>query len=174
MGVHSSRQDQRRQQPLEREIQASHATLKAAVCEAARQEYCWHADAEAAAAKLRALPSASHGVEVEVEAHPKYGPGRPSRHHPRVVQALCDGLRVTLRARSAVMARKRQETGCFVLLTHVPTAGERAHTAGDVLRASKEQHGREQNYGFFKDPLIVNRLFPQTPERIEALGLVLL
>jgi hypothetical protein len=43
-----------------------------------------------------------------------------------------------------------------------------------VLRASKEQHGREQNYGFFKDPLIVNRLFPQTPERIEALGLVLL
>jgi transposase len=91
-----------------------------------------------------------------------------------VVQALCYGLRVTLRARSAVMARKRQETGCFVLLTHVPTAGERAHTAGDVLRASKEQHGIEQNYGFFKDPLIVNSLFLKKPERIEALGLVLL
>jgi hypothetical protein len=55
--VHSSSQDQRRQQRLERELQASHATLQAAVCEAARQEYCCHADAEAAAAKRRALPS---------------------------------------------------------------------------------------------------------------------
>src|SRR5262249_27153203 len=58
--VHASRQDQRRQQPLEREIQASSATLEATVREAARQEYCCHADAEAAAAKLRALPKAYH------------------------------------------------------------------------------------------------------------------
>ena len=69
--VHSSSQDQRRQQHLERESQASHATLKAAVCEAARQEYFCHADAEAAAAKLRALPSPYHGVEVRGEEHPK-------------------------------------------------------------------------------------------------------
>jgi hypothetical protein len=32
----------------------------------------------------------------------------------------------------------------------------------------------EQNYGFLKDPLIVNSLFLKKPERIEALGLVLL
>src|SRR5919108_2225013 len=86
--VHSSSQDQRRQQHLEREIQASHATLKAAVCEAARQEYFCHADAEAAAAQLRALPSAYHGVEVEVQERPKYGPGRPSSTQPRVGKAL--------------------------------------------------------------------------------------
>src|SRR4029450_13685027 len=65
-------------------------------------------------------------------------------------------------------------TSCFVLLTNVPTAGEMAHRAGDVLRAYKEQHGIEQNYGFLKDPLIVNSLFLKEPERIEALGLVLL
>src|SRR5262249_6580915 len=49
VGVHSSSQDQRRQQHLERELQASYATLEAIVREAAQQEYCCHADAEAAA-----------------------------------------------------------------------------------------------------------------------------
>jgi transposase len=91
-----------------------------------------------------------------------------------VVKALRYGLRVTLRERSEVIVRKRQETGCFVLLTNVPTAGEMAHRAGDILQAYKEQHGIEQNYGFLKDPLIVNSLFLKKPERIEALGLVLL
>ena len=172
--VHSSSQDQRRQQHLARELQASYATLEATVRAAVQQEYFCHADAEAAAAKLRALQSAYHQVEVEVEAHPKYGPGRPSPQRPRGVKALRYGLQVTLRERSEVLARKRQETGCFVLLTNVPTVGEMAHRAGDVLRAYKEQHGIEQNFGFLKDPLIVNSLFLKKPERIEALGLVLL
>ena len=174
MVVHSSSQEQRRQQQLARALQASSATLEATVRAAVQQEYFCHADAEAAAAKLRALQSTYHWVEVEVEEHPKYGPGRPSRQHPRVVKALGYGLRVTLRERSEVIARKRQEAGCFVLLTNVPTAGEMAHTAGNVLRAYKEQHGIEQNYGFLKDPLIVNSLLLKKPERIEALGLVLL
>jgi transposase len=172
--VHSSSQDQRRQQHLGQAIHASYATLEATVREAARQEYFCHADAEAAAAKLRALQSAYHGVDVDVEERPKYGPGRPSATRPRVVKALRYGLQVTLHERAEVIARKTQETGCFVLLTNVPTAGEMAHRAGDVLRAYKEQHGIEQNYGFLKDPLIVNSLFLKKPERIEALGLVLL
>jgi transposase len=172
--VHSSSQDQRRQKHLEREFQASYATLEASVREAARQEYFCHADAEAAAATLRTLQSAYHGVEVGVEERPQYGPGRPSPKQPRVVKTLRYGLQVTLRERSEVIARKSQETGCFVLLTNVPTTGEMAHRAEDVLRAYKEQHGIEQNYGFLKDPLIVNSLFLKKPERIEALGLVLL
>ena len=56
--VHSSNQDQRRQQHLQRAIQASYATLEATVHAAAQQEYFCHADAEAAAATLRALQSA--------------------------------------------------------------------------------------------------------------------
>ena len=90
-----------------------------------------------------------------------------------MVKALQYGLQVTLHERAEVIARKTQETGCFVLLTHVPTAGEMAHQAGDVLRVYKEQHGSEQNFAFLKDPVIVNRLFLKKPERIEALGLVL-
>jgi transposase len=172
--VHSSSQDQRRQKHLARELQASAATLEGLVREAAQQAYFCLADAEAAAAKLRALQSAYHRVEVVVEERPQYGPGRPSQKRPRRVKALRYGLQVTLHERAEVIARKRQETGCFVLLTNVPTVGEMAHRAGDVLRAYKEQHGIEQIFGFLKDPLIVNSLFLKKPERIEALGFVCL
>jgi transposase len=172
--VHSSSQDQRRQQQLERELQASAATLEATAREVTQQEYFCRADAEAAAAKLRAQQSAYHHMEVQVEEHPKYGPGRPSQKQPRVVKALRYGLKVTLHERAEVIARKVQEMGCFVLLTNVPTAGELAHSAPEVLQAYKEQHGVEQNFAFLKDPVIVNSLFLKKPERIEALGLVLL
>jgi transposase len=172
--VHSSAQDQRRQQRLAHDLEASLRTLATTVGEAAKQEYFCHADAEATAAKLRALQRAYHQVAIVVEERPKYGPGRTSQKQPRVVKARRYGLQVTLHARSEVIARKTQETGCFVLLTNVPTAGKMAHRAGDVLRAYKEQHGIEQNFSFLKDPLIVNSLFLKQPERIEALGLVLL
>ena len=172
--VHSSSQDQRRQKHLRRELQASSAALEATVREAAQQEYCCRADAEAAATKVRALQSAYHQVEVVVEEHPRYGPGRPSLKQPRVVNARRYSLQVTLHERAEVLARKTQETACFVRLTNVPTTGARAHRAGDVLQADKEPHGIEQNVGFLKDPLIVNSLFLKKPERIEALGLVCL
>jgi transposase len=172
--VHSSHHDRRRQKRLEREVQASSTTLAATVRAAAKQEYFCRADAEAAAEQLRALQSAYHRVEVVIEERPQYGPGRPSPKHPRVIKALRYGLQVTLHERAEVVARKRQEAGCFVLLTNVPTAGEMAHRAGEVLRAYKEQHGVEQNFAFLKDPVIVNSLFLKKPERIEALGLVLL
>ena len=170
--VHSSSQDQRRQQHLARERHASSATLEATAREAARQEYCCHADAEAAAAQLRALQRAYHGVTGDVEEPPTYGPGRPSATQPRVVKALRDGLHVTRHERSEVMARTRQEAGCFVLLTHGPTVGEMAPRATAVLQAYQEQQGIEQNSGFLQAPLIVKSLLLNQPERIEALGLV--
>lgn len=170
--VHSSSQDQRRQQRLARELAASSTTLVAVVGKTVKQEYFCRADAEAAAERVRALQSSYHRVEVEIEEHPVYGPGRPSPHKPRAVKAWRYRLKVTLHERAEVLARKAQEAGCFVLLTNVPTQGEMAHSAGEVLRAYKEQHGVEQNFAFLQDPVIVNSLFLKKPERIEALGLV--
>jgi transposase len=172
--VHSSSQDKRRQERLERAFKASLTTLEVTTRKAAKQTYFCRDDAVAAADQLRALGSEYHRVEVEVEERPKYAPGRPSARKPRTVTALHYGLKVALHEQPGVMARKRQEAGCFVLLSNVPSEGEMAHSAQEVLQAYKEQHGIEQNYGFLKDPLIVNSLFLEKPERIEALGLVLL
>jgi transposase len=172
--VQSSAQDQRRLKRLDRELQASYTTLRAAVRAAAKQEYFCRADAEVAAEALRAVQTDYHQVEVAVEERPQYGKGRPSMRQPRVVKAMRYGLQPTLTERSAHFAKKRAEAGCFVLLTNTPTAGILAHRAADVLKVYKEQHGVEQNYGFLKDPVIVNSLFLKKPERIEALGVVLL
>jgi transposase len=172
--VHSSTQDKRRQQRLARDIQASYSTLQTTARTAEQQEYFCRADAEAAAVQLRAVPAAYHLVDVTVEERPVYGRGRPSPHKPRTVKALRYRLKTTIRPQTERIGRMEQEAGCFVLLTNVPTAGHLAHRARDLLSVYKEQHGTEQNYGFLKDPVIVNSLFLKKPERIEALGLVLL
>jgi transposase len=172
--VHSSAQDKRRQQRLERDIQASHTTLSTTTRRAEQQEYFCRADADAAAAQLCAMATAYHRVDVTVEERPVYGRGRPSPHTPRVVKALRYRLKTAISPQTEHISRMEEEAGCFVLLTNVPTAGDLAHSARDILTVYKDQHGTEQNYGFLKDPVIVNSLFLKKPERIEALGLVLL
>ncbi len=67
-----------------------------------------------------------------------------------------------------------EEAGCFGLRTNVPTTGDLAQSACDILTVYKDQHGTEQHDGFLTDPVIVNSLCLKKPERIEALGLVLL
>lgn len=172
--VHSSAEDERRQKRIEREVKASQQALEAQVGAEAQRLYLCRPDAEAAAQRLSQIPSDYHQVQVQIEERPRYGPGRPSRRHPRPVKQMRYGLRAVINLREEVIQQKRQEAGCFVLLTNVPTQGELAHRGADVLRAYKEQHGVERNFGFLKDPLIVNRLFLKKEERIEALGLVLL
>jgi transposase len=166
--VHSSTQDQRRQQRLARDIQASYSTIQATARTAEQQEYFCRADADAAAVQLRAVPAAYHLVDVTVEERPVYGRGRPSAHTPRPIKAMRYNLKTHIHTHTERIARLEEEAGCFVLLTNVPTAGNLAHSARDLLSVYKEQHGTEQNYGFLKDPVIVNSLFLKKPERIEA------
>jgi len=68
--IHSSAQDTRRQQRLEREIQASESTMQTAAHTTEQQEYCCRADAEAAAAQRRGVPTAYHLIDVAVEERP--------------------------------------------------------------------------------------------------------
>src|SRR5499426_232631 len=172
--IHSSTQDKRRQQRLERDIQAAYSTAQTAARRAEQQEYFCRADAETAAAQLRAVPTAYHRMEVTVEDRPVYGRGRPSAHQPRPITAMRYRLKTAISPQTERIARLEEEAGCFVLLTNVRTVGELAHSARDILTVYKDQHGTEQNYGFLKDPVIVNSLFLKKPERIEALGLILL
>ena len=59
--------------------------------------------------------------------------------------------------------------------SNVPTTFQgRQWTASDLLSQYKEQYGIEKNFGFLKDPVIVNSIFLKKNERIEVLGMVLL
>ena len=68
--IHSSAQDKRRQQRLARDIQASYSTVQTAARTAEQPAYLCRADADAAAAQLRAVHTAYHLVDVTVEERP--------------------------------------------------------------------------------------------------------
>ena len=100
--------------------------------------------------------------------------GQRTPHHPR--NAL--GLVATLHERDEAIVQDKEEAGCFVLIPNVPHEGPPGspvpYDGKTLLEAYEDQHGIERNFGFRKAPVIVNRLFLKRPERIEALGLILL
>src|SRR5882762_5034764 len=130
--VHSSAQDKRQQQRLERDLQTSQSALQTAARTAEQQEYVCRADAEAAAVKLRAVPTAYHLVDITVEERPIYGRGRPNSHKPRTVKAMRYRLKTTIKPDPERISRREKEAGCFVLLTNVPTTGHLAHSPRDI------------------------------------------
>jgi hypothetical protein len=143
--VHASAQDQRRQQRLARDIQVSSSTRQAPVRTAEQHEYFCRADADAAAAQLRTVHTPYHLVDVTVEERPVYGRGRPSAHKPRPITATRYRLKTTMRPHPEGIARREEEAGGFVRLTHVPMAGDRAQSAREIRTVSKEQQGTEQH-----------------------------
>ena len=60
-----------------------------------------------------------------------------------------------------------------MLITNEPEESSGGLSSKELLRAYHDQHSVEQNFGFLKDPVIVNALFLKSPRRIEALGLIL-
>lgn len=172
--VHSDANDKRRQKKLERLLTESREKAGEMLREAEKVEYFCREDAQAAAARLRCEGSPYHYCECAVKEKPTYVRGRPPKNGERRVAKTRYVLEGRLVEREDEVERVREAAGCFVLLTNVPTEGEMAHTPEEVLAAYKEQHGIERNFGFLKDPLIVNDIFLKRPDRIEVLGFILL
>jgi transposase len=83
-------------------------------------------------------------------------------------------LSVRIIKQEKVIEKRRELAGCFVLLSNVPADWDEGYNAEKVLRTYKDQYGIENNFSFLKDDQIVNAIFLKRPERIEALGLILL
>lgn len=175
--IHSSAHDRRRQKRIERELQAEHKSLTAEMKKACQIEYACKADAEAAVKRIEKTKATYYSIKAEVEERPKYKRGRPKGGIKKVAE-MRYGLSVVITKDESAGATLRKEAGCFVLLTNVPknqeAEGEAEYDSHAILHAYKEQHGIERNFGFVKDPAIVDSWFLDKPERIEALALVLL
>ena len=172
--VHSSAHDKRREKRLERELAASLKEAKAMTAALKKKRFFCRADAEEAARELMAQTTGYHRLEVEIVECPRYGPGRPKKGVPRTPIAIEYELSAKVAEKEQEIARRRRLAGCFVLLTNVPAEGDEGYSAEKILRTYKDQHAIENNFGFLKDDQIVNALFLERPERIEALGLILL
>lgn len=171
--VHSSAHDKRRTKRIEREIKSSEKKLLQTIAKEVKQEFYCRADAEAAISRLCESETELHSIIASVEKRKYYSRGRPPKNGERKVSVRY-AITAHIEEKTEQITQKRDEAGCFVLLTNVPTQGEMAETGEELLQAYKEQNGIERNFSFLKDPLIVNDLFLKKPERIEVLGAVLL
>ena len=112
-----------------------------------------------------------HRIQTEVVEQPKFGRGRPAKDRPRTPVGYRYQIKVRIIADDEAIAPLKMGAGCFVLVSNVPEQFQgRQWTAADLLCEYKEQYGVEKNFGFLKDPLIVNSIFLKKNERIEVLG----
>jgi transposase len=174
--VHSSAHDKRRHKRIDRLLEQKRSQLSAIVKETTASEFFCRDDAIQAADQLVAQARGSyHRIESKVVERQVFGRGRPAKDRPRTPV----GYRYRIEARivqdDEAIAPLKMGAGCFVLLSNVPSLfqGRQWHAA-DLLAEYKEQSGIEKNFGFLKDPVIVNSIFLKKNERIEVLGMVLL
>jgi len=172
--IHSSAHDKRRQKRIDKELALARQNLTDTLSLSLKTAFFCLADAEAELKRLLSLPMPCHNLVTRIEEEIIYAKGRPPKEGPRRVAARRWRIHAEIVERPEVIDRKRAEAGCFVLLSNRPIQGPDAQTPEELLRTYKAQDGIERNFSFLKDPLIVNDLFLKKPERIEALGMILL
>ena len=167
--IHSDVLDKRRQKKIARRLKLDKTEIEKACKDLERLEFQSEQNTETF---IEILPEGRyHKLEWGIEKQEIYKRGRPKKDKKREVASIYYKLKVKVIPDGKLIEKLREEAGCFVLLTNIP---QREYTGKSILQTYKEQYGIEQNFGFLKDPLIVNDLFLKKPERIEALGLVLI
>lgn len=173
--VHSSAHDKRRQKKIERELKKERKQLERKVKEVQKTEYYCQADAMQALDELKKNSSKYHRLEAETVQRPKHKRGRPKAGKAPEVREMRYGINAVVEQDKESVQRLLEESGCFVLISNVPEIFDGdAYDGTKILSAYKDQHGIEQNFGFLKDPVIVNSIFLEKAERIEVLGLIFL
>jgi transposase len=169
--VHSDAYDERRVKGLERTLEQDKTEVERMASVQEKIEYACLPDAQAALSRL--AKGRFHELVGRIEEKPVYATGRPKADGTRKIKRTTYRLKISLRPREQAIARARKEAGCFVLITNEPEEAVGGLSSQELLRAYQDQHSVEQNFGFLKDPVIVNALFLKSPRRIEALGLIL-
>ena len=175
--VHSSAHDKRKHKRIDRSLKKERKELTKICKDAMATAYFCRADAQIAEQKLCALAESSecYRISTTIEKGAKYKRGRPAKGREREVDHYEYVLKASIVENAEKVKTLRSEAGCFVLLTNL-ISDEQSHewNAGRLLRLYKNQSGIEQNFGFLKDPAIVNGIFLKKTTRIEVLGLILL
>ena len=171
--VHSSAHDKRRQKRLDRILVQKLKELQA-LCP--KDTFYCEADARQAGERLRAISRGSHHrLEYSIARIPRYGRGRPPVDKERTPKRFDYQLKVAISEDPEAIEPLRTEAGCFVLICNLTQEQDLKNwPAEKLLSLYKDQNGIEKNFGFLKDPVIVNSIFLKKPHRIEVLGLILL
>jgi len=166
--VHSDAHDRRRQKRIDKRVQEDRNSLAERVKKISRRDFYCMPDALSALDSFR--DGTYHHARLAIEELPVYGRGRPRKDGTRRIKDHRYRITAHISEDKKAISRLREEAGCFVLITSVP---EDEMSGIDILKTYKEQDGIEKNFGFMKDPLVVNDVFLKKPHRIEAMGFVL-
>lgn len=174
--VHSSAHDKRRTKKLDKQIAAEKEAFLKLAKKTSKETLNCPSDAQnRLEAILKAHPLHHHELEATITQTHIYARGRPKAGQERRIAKTRYQITLTLKEQTEAIARIRERSGCFVLISNVPSEGpERHHNASEILQAYKDQNGIEMNFRFLKDKQFVNNTFLKNPERIEALGFILL
>ncbi|BBO80792.1 IS4 family transposase [Desulfosarcina ovata subsp. sediminis] len=174
--VHSSAHDKRRHKRIDRLLGKKRKDLETHCKKINAGPFYCRPDAEAAAEKIvKTAANSYHRIQYGIKEVAKYRRGRPAKGKARTPIGYEYHLDVEINVDADAVAPLRLEVGCFVLLSNLSSKQERVQwTIVTLLELYKNQSGIEQNFGFLKDPVIVNSIFLKKPKRIEVLGLVLL
>ena len=175
--VHSSAHDKRRHKRIDRLLKKNKKELEQLAQKLITEPYYCEADAQAAVEKLSQLPKKSDifQISASIEKVAKYRRGRPKTGEKRIPEGYEYRLELSFEEDRAKVHTLREEAGCFVLLSNLISPSEKSEwDAEGLLRLYKDQSGIEQNFGFLKNPVIINSVFLKKNSRIEVLGMVLL
>jgi transposase len=175
--THSSAHDRRRQKRLDREVEREHNSWSKKLAQLEKTLYFCLADTEAAVTGVQKESPRYHDLELKIEERPLYARGRPKADGRRTLKQMRHAITGTLVPKPEAIDTMREQAGCFVLITNVPFEGpsdsDITYDGKTILQAYKDQNGIEHNFSFLKDPVVINSVFLKKPERIEALGLIL-
>ena len=166
--LHSDAHDRRRQKSIAKALVKDKSVLIKKAEELSCKKFFCLADAQAVVEAFKS--SKFHDASIIIEEQPIFGRGRPNKNDVRIAKTIQYNLSIKLTEKSEAIKELKEKAGCFVLLSNVTT--EKKNSL-EMLKTYKEQDGIEKNFGFLKDPLIVNDVFLKKPSRIEALGFVL-
>jgi len=169
--VHSDALDKRKTKKLAKAIEEDFAQLTKIKAEQEKISYACLPDAQAASARL---PKGKfHRLVAKVTQKVRYTKGRRRADGTQKIAGTTYSLTLEIERYEAAIAQAEQKAGCFVLISNTLRDEPEAEDARQLLFTYKDQGYVERNFGFLKDDAIVNSLFLKSPERIEALGLIL-
>jgi transposase len=169
--VHSDALDRRKTKKLDKALQDDFTQLADVKVANKKISYACLPDAQAA---IERLPKGKfHRFAAEVRQEVRYTKGRPKADGTQKIAGTTYSLILEIERDEAAIARAVQKAGCFVLISNTLREEPGAEDSRELLSTYKDQGYVERNFGFLKDDAIVNSLFLKSPERIEALGLVL-
>jgi transposase len=174
--VHSSKLDGRKERAVDNELERTKKDLQSELNDLESREFACEEDAREAVKRFeqQTMDEAVEletSIEEESRRETRDGPGRPPKDWEPDYETVYR-VEGTLQRNQEVIRQRKEKASCFVLITSLEESEQWSHRR--VLETYKDQSSVERSFAFIKDPKTIGPMYLDSPERVEALGYVLL